>query len=176
MYSLPHESLRANGIIIIIIINCTWNTRNMQHVCNPQCLLCSLNVPLKLTKQWISSENKPLLSFWTRVDTETFTTGGKLSKAALIILIMMMPMMLGAQLWYQSSASSPVCSLLQWRQPRTGQSQRLRSAMLRTGQSEREDASRFCVRWCYRRHELQVRLRWACLFIYWELCFEKNIK
>lgn len=140
-------------------------------------------------KQWISSQNKPLSSFWTHADTGTSTTGGKLSKAAMIILIMMRPMMLGSRLWYQPSASSPVCSLLQWRQPRTGQSQRLRSAVLRTGQSEREDASRFCapgVRWSLSTVEAPPMARllmntcgcrsalwWACLFIYWELWCEK---
>lgn len=125
--------------------NCTWNTRNMQHVCNPQCLLCSLNVPLRLTKHWISPQNKPALLFLVACCLGAFTTGGKLSTAALIILIMMMPMMLVSQLWCQSSASCPVCSLLQWRALRTGQSQPRLSAALRTGQSEREDAGRFCV-------------------------------
>lgn len=40
-------------ILLLILMKLHMNTRNMQHVCNPQCLLRSLNVPLKLTKQWI---------------------------------------------------------------------------------------------------------------------------
>jgi len=130
--------------------NCTWNTRNMQHACNPQCV--SLNVPLGLQTMDFSSK-QARSTLCGRVLPGTFTTGGKLSTAALIILIMMMPMMLVSQLWYQSSTSSPVCSLLQWRELRTGQSQPRLSAVLRTGQSEREDAGRFCapgMRWCDR--------------------------
>lgn len=99
--------------------NCTWNTRNMQHVCNPQCLLkCASRA--HQTMDFSSKQARSTLS-WSRAAWSIYNRWQTLHSG--IDYIMMMPMMLVSQLWYQSSASCPVCSLLQWRALRTGQSQ-----------------------------------------------------
>lgn len=171
VHSLPHESSSSSW-------SCTW-TRNMQHVCNPLspplpvCLSSSPNngffsiqaALVFLDACWRWSVYNRWQTLQSCIDYIDYDDADEAGRAAMVPVLSIQPSMFSPAV--TSAADRPIAASAERRAANWPIRARGRKSLLCAGCEMM--LSRLLMNRCGCRSEL-----WgACLFIYWQLCFEK---